>query len=173
MFRRLQPRIRSWRHSLEEVAQSGQIRRAQVSFGAIWASESAFMVGLGVVAFRAGGVGAVGIVTGARMAAAALLAPLLATVADRVRREHVLTGVGLVRAVALGTAAAVTAAGGPAAVFAACAAAALLAGLLVVALPYDAPPRTEAATRAGMLQGFATIAADRGLTLITALGVVQ
>jgi hypothetical protein len=63
---------------------------------------------------------------------------------------------------------------GPAAVFAACAAAALLAGLLVVALPYDAPPRTEAAaTRAGMLQGFATIAADRGLTLITALGVVQ
>ena len=71
------------------------------------------MVGLGVVAFRAGGVGAVGIVTAARMAAAALLAPLLATVADRVRRERVLTFVGLVRAAALGGAAAVTAAGGP------------------------------------------------------------
>jgi len=113
MWRRLQPRIRSWRHSLEEVAQSGQIRRAQVSFGAIWASESAFMVGLGVVAFRAGGVGAVGIVTGARMAAAALLAPFLATLADRVRRERVLTCVGLVRAATLGGAAAVTAAGGP------------------------------------------------------------
>src|SRR5215203_992454 len=116
MWRRLQPRIRSWRHSLEEVAQSGQIRRAQVSFGAIWASESAFMVGLGVVAFRAGGVGAVGIVTGARMAAAALLAPLLATLADRVRRERVLAGVGLIRAAALGCAGAVVAAGGPAAV---------------------------------------------------------
>ena len=70
----------------------------------MWASESAFMVGLAVVAFRDGGVGAVGIVTGARMAAAALLAPLLATVADRVRRERVLACVGLVRAATLGDA---------------------------------------------------------------------
>jgi len=233
-------RIRDWAGAVGEVAQSGSLRRAQASFGAMWASETAFMVGLAVVAFRDGGVVAVGVVTGARMAAAALLAPFLATVADRVRREHVLTGVGLVRAVMLGAAATVTAAdgpaavtyalavvatiaqtlyrpahsallpalctsprqltsanavrgmldslatlggpaiaavllavSGPAAVFAACAGAALLAGLLVVALPYDAPPRTDTATGAGMLRGFATIAADRGLTLITALGVVQ
>ena len=73
------------------MSRSGPIGRAQVSFGAIWASESAFMVALGIVAFRAGGVGAVGIVTAARMAAAAFLAPWLATVADRVRRERVLT----------------------------------------------------------------------------------
>jgi MFS family permease len=109
-------RIRDWARALGEVAQSGPLRRAQASFGAMWASETAFMVGLAVVAFRDGGVVAVGVVTGARMAAAALLAPLLATVADRVRREHVLTGVGLVRAVTLATAAAVTAADGPAAV---------------------------------------------------------
>src|SRR3954451_23671365 len=113
MSRRLEPTVRNGRRSLEEVAQSGQIRRAQISFGAIWASESAFMVGLGVVAFRAGGVGAVGIVTGARMAAAAFLALLLATVAARVRRERVLTGVGLARGAALSGAAAVTATGGP------------------------------------------------------------
>src|SRR5215208_2261497 len=229
-----------WAGARGGAAQSGALRRAQASFGAMWASESAFMVGLAVLAFRDGGVVAVGVVTGVRMAAAALIAPFLATVADRVRRERVLTGVGLVRAVTLGTAAAVTAAdgpaavtyalavvatiaqtlfrpahsallpalctsprqltsanaargmldslatlggpaiaavllavSGPAAVFGTCAAAALLAGLLVVAPPYDAPPRTEAATRVGMLQGFATIAADRGLTLITALGVVQ
>lgn len=233
-------RMRDWAGALGEVAQSGPLRRAQASFGAMWASETAFMVGLAVVAFRDGGVVAVGVVTGARMAAAALLAPFLATVADRVRRELVLTGVGLVRAVMLGAAAAVTAAdgpavatyalavvatiaqtlfrpahsallpalctsprqltsanavrgmldslatlggpaiaavllavSGPAAVFAACAAAALLAGLLVLALPYDAPPRADAVTRAGLLQGFATITADRGLRLITALGVVQ
>ena len=73
----------------------------------MWASESAFMVGLAVVAFRDGGVGAVGVVTGARMAAAALLAPFLATVADRVRRERVLACVGLVRAATLGAAAVV------------------------------------------------------------------
>jgi MFS family permease len=70
-------------------------------------------------------------------------------------------------------AAVLLAASGPAAVLAVCAAAALAGGLLVVALPYDAPPRAAATTGAGMLRGFKTIAADRDLTLITALGVVQ
>lgn len=202
------------------------------------------MVGLAVVAFRDGGLTAVGVVTAARMAAAALLAPWLATVADRVRRERVLAAVGLLRAAAIGGAAAVTAAGGPAvvtyaaavvatvafamfrpahsallpvlctsprqlthanavrglldssatlagpaaaavllavsgpaAVFGACAAASLLGGLAVVGLDYDAPPRPAAVTGRGadgqLLQGFRTIAADRGLALITGLGLVQ
>jgi hypothetical protein len=73
MSRRPWPRVRVFTRSLEEAAPSPSIRRAQLSFGAMWASESAFMVALAVVAFRDGGVGAVGIVTGARMAAAALL----------------------------------------------------------------------------------------------------
>jgi hypothetical protein len=34
------------------------MRRAQISFAAMWAGESAFMVALGVVAYREGGVGA-------------------------------------------------------------------------------------------------------------------
>jgi CRP-like cAMP-binding protein len=225
---------------------SASIGRAQVSFGAVWASESAFMVGLAVVAFRDGGVTAVGVVTAARMAAAALLAPWLATVADRVRRERVLTAVGLTRAAALAIAAAVTAAGGPAivtyilavvatvafalfrpahsallpalctspqqltranavrglldssatlggpavaaivlavsgpaAVFATCAGASLIGGLAVLGLAYDAPPRATvdpAARRRvvqDVLEGFRTIAADRGLSLITGLGLVQ
>src|SRR5205085_3677738 len=43
------------------------------------------------------------------------------------------------------------------------------------ALPYDAPPRAATGGGGGreMLQGFTTIAADRGLELITVLGVVQ
>jgi Na+/melibiose symporter-like transporter len=208
----------------------------------MWAGESAFMVALGVLAFRSGGVAAVGVVTAARMAPAALLTPFLATMADRVRRERVLTCVGLIRAVTLGCAAASTAAGGPAAatyglavvatvamtlyrpahcallpalakspqelasanavrgmldslatlggplaaavllaasgpaaVFGACSAASLLAGLVVVALPYDAPPRAAAAGGGGreILQGFTTIAGDRRLSLITGLGVLQ
>src|SRR4051794_12640029 len=97
-------------------APRGSIRRAQLSFGAMWASESAFVVGLAVLAFRDGGVVAVGLVTGARMAAAALVAPWLATVADRVRRERVLASVGVIRALALGGAAVATTAGGPAGV---------------------------------------------------------
>src|SRR5690349_17629450 len=75
----------------------------------MWTSESAFMVALGVLAFRSGGVAAVGAVTAARMAAAALLA----TMADRVRRERVLIWIGLVRGAMLGCAALVTVADGP------------------------------------------------------------
>jgi len=65
---------------------------------------------------------------------------------------------------------------GPAAVFAACAAASLLGGLAVVGLSYDAPPRTArpaAGARHELLQGFTTIAADKGLALITGLGLAQ
>ena len=242
MVARVFPRFRDWAGALGQVAHSGPLRRAQVSFAAMWAGESAFMVALSVVAFRAGGVAAVGGVTAARMAPAALLAPFLATMADRVRRERVLACVGVVRTAMLGCAAVVTAAGGPAAatygfaviatiamtlfrpahsallpalakspqeltsanavrgmldslatlggpvvaavllaasgpaaVFGACSAASLLAGLVVVALPYDAPPRAESARGGGreMLQGFRTIVADRSLGLITGLGVVQ
>jgi cyclic nucleotide-binding protein/MFS transporter len=239
--RHLAPRRRTATHKVQ-AATSASLRRAQLSFGAIWASESAFVVGIGVLAFRDGGVVAVGILTAVRMAAAAVLAPLLAAVADRVRRERVLACVGVVRAASLGGAAVVTAAGGPAtatyglavvatvaqaqyrpahsallpalctspqqltsanalrglldssamlggpiaaaillavsgpaAVFAACAAASLLAGVLMVGLRYDAPPRARAAVGGGheVLQGFATIAANRGVALITGLGVVQ
>ena len=242
MVTRFSPRLRVWAGALEDVAHSGPLRRAQISFAAMWAGESAFMVALAVVAFSHGGVAAVGAVTAARMATAALLAPFLATMADRVRRERVLVCVGLVRAAMLGCAALVTAAGGPVAaiygfavvatvamtlfrpahsallpalakspqeltssnavrgmldslatlggpaiaavllaasgpatVFAACSGASLLAGLVVVALPYDAPPRAASAGGGGreMLQGFTTIAADRALKLITELGVVQ
>jgi MFS family permease len=235
-------RFRDWTGALGQIAHSGPLLRAQVSFAAMWASESAFMVALGVVAFRDGGVAAVGAVTAARMASAALLAPFLATLADRVRRERILAAVGLVRAATLGCIAVATAvewpagatyglavlatvavtlyrpahsallpalakspreltsanavrgmldslatlggplaaalllaASGPPAVFAACAAASLLSALVVVALPYDAPPRAEPAGGGGreILRGFATIAADRRLGLITALGLVQ
>ena len=104
------PRFRDRAAALGEVAHSGPLRRAQISFAAMWAGESAFMVALGVVAFRDGGVTAVGLVTAARMAVAALLAPFLATLADRVRRERVLAWVGGVRAAMLGGAAVATAA---------------------------------------------------------------
>ena len=63
-------------------------------------------------------------------------------------------------------AAVLLAASGPAAVFVACAAASLLGRSGVVALPYDAPPRADAAraARARDVQGFPTIAADRRLS---------
>jgi hypothetical protein len=70
-------------------------------------------------------------------------------------------------------AAALLAASGPTTVFGVCAAASLVAGVVVVALPYDAPPRADAGRGSAgrdVVQGFATIAADRTLSLITWLG---
>ena len=209
----------------------------------MWAGESAFMVSLAVVAFRDGGVAAVGLVTAIRMAIAALVTPFVATVADRVRRERVLTGIGLVRGAMLAGAAVVTglggpptatyglavvatvalalfrpahsallpalanspadltaanavrgmldslatlggpaaaaallAASGPTSVFAVCSALSLLGGLVVVALPYDPPPRVNAARGSvgrDILGGVTTIARNRTLSLITTLGVTQ
>jgi hypothetical protein len=65
-----------------QVAGSDTLRRAQLSFGLIWAGECAVMVTLGVVAYRDGGAAAVGAVTAARMIPAALVAPFAATLAD-------------------------------------------------------------------------------------------
>ncbi len=48
----------------------GPLHRAQVSFGLMWTGETAFLVALAVVAFRDGGVAAVGGITAARMAIA-------------------------------------------------------------------------------------------------------
>ncbi|MHA3703938.1 cyclic nucleotide-binding domain-containing protein [Jatrophihabitans sp. YIM 134969] len=98
---------------MQPRARRGPLRRAAVSFGAVWAGEAMVTVALAVVAYLAGGLTAVGAVTAARMAAAALLAPVLGTVGDRVRREHVLTAVGVVRAATLGAAALVIGSGGP------------------------------------------------------------
>ncbi len=63
----------------------------------------------------------------------------------------------------------------PALVFAACAACSLWAGILVVGLPYEAPPRSaplQLDARA-CLSGLGAIAADRGLLLITGLATAQ
>ena len=73
-------------------------------------------------------------------------------------------------------ASAILATSAAAAVFAVCAAMSLLAGLVVVALPYDAPPRASfprTSVPRSLVQGFATIAGNRDLSLVTTLGVVQ
>jgi hypothetical protein len=221
---------------------SPALRRAQLSFGAMWAGEWAVMVTVGVVAFKDAGAAGVGVVAAARMVPAALLAPFAATVADAVRRERVLAWVGTIRALTLGGAAALLALDGPlvavyalvvvativqtlyrpahsallpalcaspqeltsanlvrglldsvatltgplaaavllglsgaALAFAACAGVSLWAGLLVVGLPYEAPPRltgASAGTRAA-LAGIRAIGADNRLLLITGVTTIQ
>ena len=94
-------------------AVNGNLRRAQLSFLGAWTAEWAFTVGLGIVAYRAGGAAAVGLVGLLRMVPSALIAPLVAPLADRGRRERVLMLVSTVRGVATGAAGIVVAVNGP------------------------------------------------------------
>jgi MFS family permease len=83
------------------------LRRAELAWGGFHAAEWASLVALSVVAFEAGGAGAVGLVLFARMVPSAFVAPFVAVVGDRYRRERILLVVHVVRAVAcLGAAAA-------------------------------------------------------------------
>src|SRR5215204_5117258 len=112
MARPLLVGVKLWTEAVAQVVRSTPLRRAQRSFGLIWASEWALLVGLGVFAFREGGAAAVGAVTAVRMIPAALIAPFAATVADAVRRELILVWIGLIRAVTLGAAAVLLTVGG-------------------------------------------------------------
>ncbi|MET0712192.1 MAG: MFS transporter [Jiangellaceae bacterium] len=94
-------------------ARNPNLRRAQLSFLGAWTAEWAFTVGLGIVAYRAGGATAVGLVGLLRMVPSAILAPLLSPLADRGRRERVLILVSTVRGIATAAAAVVVAVAGP------------------------------------------------------------
>ncbi len=109
----LKQRLAEAGRAITANATSRDLRRAQLSFGAAWAAEWAFTVVIGVVAFREGGAVAVGLVALLRLAPAALVGPLGATIADRLPRDRVLVAVGMFRAVALGGCAAVVAMDGP------------------------------------------------------------
>jgi MFS family permease len=94
-------------------AHNRNLLRAQLSFGAAWTSEWALTVLLAVVAYVDGGATAAGIVAFVRMAPAAVIAPLGTALADRFPRDRVLVWSCLLRAAALGAAAAMLAADGP------------------------------------------------------------
>lgn len=106
MLRALRGRLGEAGNALAGNLRSRDLRRAQLSFGAAWAAEWAFTVGLSVVAFRDGGATAVGLVAFVRLAPSALAAPLAATLADRYRRDLILAWIGLTRFVAIGLGAA-------------------------------------------------------------------
>src|ERR1044071_7917274 len=94
-------------------ARNPNLRRAQLSFLGAWTAEWAFTVGLGIVAYQAGGATAVGLVGLLRMVPSALVAPLLSPLADQGRRERVLIVVSALRGVFTGAAAVVLGVGGP------------------------------------------------------------
>lgn len=98
--------LRECTRAFADVLRSPNLRRAQLSSAAVWSSEFAFITALGVYAFKEGGAGAVGLVGFARLLPAALALPFAGALADRMRRERLLVTAGLVRAGAIGLAAA-------------------------------------------------------------------
>ncbi len=90
------------------------LRRLQLAWvGSILGTWSYF-VALAVYAYAHGGAGAVALIGVLRMLPAAILAPFLATLADRFPRRLVMVGSDLVRATLMSAAAASIALGGPA-----------------------------------------------------------
>lgn len=94
----------------------GSLVRTQASFAAAFTAEWAFTVGIGLVAFADGGAEAVALVAVLRLLPAALLAPFVGALGDRLPRERVLIGSSLARGAATLAAAAALAAAAPTAV---------------------------------------------------------
>ena len=100
----LRSRLKAAGSAFASNAVNGNLRRAQLSFFGAWTAEWALTVALGIVAFRAGGATAVGLVGLIRMVPAAVVAPLATPLADRGPRERVLIMVSTIRGVATGMA---------------------------------------------------------------------
>ena len=113
-------------------AVNGNLRRAQLSFFGAWTAEWALTVALGIVAFRAGGATAVGLVGLLRMVPSAVVAPLATPLADRGRRERVLIMVSTIRGVATGMAGIAVALEGPVMIVYVLAALSTVAGTLYI-----------------------------------------
>jgi MFS family permease len=86
--------------AVRELWDNPGLRRAELAWGGFHAAEWASLVALSVVAYEADGARAVGLVLFARMVPSAFVAPFVAVVGDRYRRERILIVVHLVRAVA-------------------------------------------------------------------------
>jgi MFS family permease len=107
-------RLRAATRSFAASAQNPAVRRIQLGFAGACTAEWTFTVVLSVYAFEQGGAKAVGLVSLLRMLPSAVLAPFASAVADRWRRDLVLTLVSVTRCVTAAGIALLVAAGGPA-----------------------------------------------------------
>src|SRR5215213_6731416 len=164
----LRSRLKAAGAAFASNAINSNLRRAQLSFFGAWTAEWAFTVGLGIVAYRAGGPTAVGLVGLLRMVPSALIAPLAAPLADRGRRERVLVLVSIARGVATGAAGIVVALDGPVVIVYVLAALSTIAATLF----RPAPPR-GAHLMADVAEGIRAVVGNRDLALFTGLGMAQ
>jgi MFS family permease len=108
MLRRVEAvrrRIAESTAAFRDVVQNESLRRLELAWGASIVGQWAYLVAVSVYAYDVGGEAAVGLIFLLRLVPAALLAPFTGLLADRYRRELVLLGSLLARAVLIGVAA--------------------------------------------------------------------
>lgn len=98
-----------------EVLRSPSLRRAESSWALHLTAEWAYLVAIGLYAYRAGGAHAVGLAGLLLIAPGAVAAPIASVVADRFRRERVVLAIGVGRSLLLAATAIVVLADLPAA----------------------------------------------------------
>jgi hypothetical protein len=100
--------------AVREVLGQPDVRRVEAGWGLSSVAELAGSIAVAIYAFDRGGAALVGLYGVARTLPAAAVAPLVMGLADRVRRERLLSLATSARAVLLAAAAVASAAGGPA-----------------------------------------------------------
>jgi MFS family permease len=98
--------------SFAQIFRNPDIRRLELGWAVSVFGHWAYGIALAVYAFDKGGAGAVGLVGLIRFLPPAVFGPFTAMLADRYRREHVIIGAHIARAVLVGLSAAVMAADG-------------------------------------------------------------
>jgi MFS family permease len=99
--------------TFREVFGNPELRRLELAWGGFYVGEWAHVVTLFVIAFDAGGVAAVGLVSLLRTLPPAFVVPFSSGLADRYRRDRILLAVHFVRAATIGGAAVVLFVDGP------------------------------------------------------------
>jgi MFS family permease len=79
--------------SLSRVLRNPDLRRLQTALGLLWVADWAYLVALGIYAFKAGGSLGVGVAGLVRMFPSALVAPFASVMGDRYPRQRVLLAV--------------------------------------------------------------------------------
>jgi MFS family permease len=109
----LKEKVRESGAALGRVFANAGLRRINLAFTGSVIGDWAFAVVVSVYAFDKGGPTTLGLLGVVRYTSMALLAPLLATLADRYPRRLVMIGADLLRAALVGAVAVIVASGGP------------------------------------------------------------
>ena len=80
---------------------NSELRGVLGAWTLLWSGDTTWLVTMNLVAYHLGGAGGVGVVMACRQVASAVLAPVLAPLSDRYRRDRVLLAIALTSGVAI------------------------------------------------------------------------